>query len=423
MVRLLYTTLFTIFLPLVLLRLWWRGRLAPAYRQRWGERLGLITVRQDGSPLIWVHAVSVGETLAALPMIEQLLQRYPAHQLLVTTTTPTGSERVKAALGDRVLHCYAPYDLPFCLHLFLQRMRPDLLIVMETELWPNTLRACHHNQIPVVVANARLSEKSARGYVRFSRTTQDMLSQVSVIAAQHQSDGDRFLQLGLKPGQLSVTGSIKFDLSINDQVKNKAAQIRNGWLRGQSRFVWLAASTHEGEDEPLLQAHRQLLQAFPDLLLVLVPRHPERFDRVASLAEGEGFTIQRRSQGADLDRDVQVLIGDTMGELLALIGATDLVFMGGSWVDNGGHNLIEPAAWGKPQLSGPSLFNFAEVSRLLLEVDALTVVETPAQCADTIKSLLQQPDIMARQGAAAQAVADGNRGALERLLAQIDRFL
>lgn len=420
--RLLYTILFYLALPLVIARLIWRSRSAPAYAERWSERFGFIKPLPQDRKTLWVHAVSVGETLAALPMIRQLQQRYPEHQLLVTTMTPTGSERVKAALGDSVHHVYAPYDLPDAVDRFLRRTRPQLAVIMETELWPNILRGCRRHQVPVVVANARLSEKSARGYQRFANTARNMLDCVSAIAAQSQADAERLQRIGAAATTITVTGSIKFDIAITEEQQDKATLYRNRWQGESQRPILLAASTHEGEDQLLLES-LQLLQAkHPDVLLVLVPRHPERFDRVASLAQ-DTFTVQRHSQGDPVAASTQVLIGDTMGEMMALLGACDLCFMGGSWVPNGGHNLIEPAIWGKPQFTGASLFNFAEVSQRLLDANGLAIVESPQQLADSVSHCLQHPDEAEAMGLAAQQVAEKNKGALERLLQMIDQQL
>jgi len=428
MARALYSLVFYCLMPFVLLRLLWRARLAPAYRQRWAERLGFSPRRVGGKPAIWVHAVSVGETLAALPMMRELLQRYPEHQLVVTTTTPTGSERVRAALAKelssgRVLHCYAPYDLPCAVAPFLKRMAPQLAIIMETELWPNTIAACHKRGIPVIVANARLSARSARGYQRFSALAQPMLQQLSLVAAQHKDDAERFQALGLKSVQLRVTGNIKFDLNIDQAVKNKAEAIRQRWQSAGERIVWLAASTHQGEDEQLLAAFKRASEQQANLLLVLVPRHPERFDSVARLVKSQSYTLQRHSEGGNIAADTQVLVADSMGELMALLGASDLCFMGGTLVENGGHNFIEPAAWGLPQLSGPSLFNFSEVSRLLLDANALVVASNVDDLSQQVVALCADKARRDAMGQAGLAVAMENRGALKRLLTAIDERL
>lgn len=422
MMRRLYTLFFYLCLPLVIVRLLWRARSAPAYAKRWSERFGFFAPRSSERPAIWVHAVSVGETLAALPLIKALQNRFPEHDLIVTTTTPTGSDRVRASLGDSVFHVYAPYDLPDCLGRFLRRTQPSLAIIMETELWPNTIAACHRRQIPLVVANARLSEKSARGYARFSALAEPMLKQISTVAAQHRDDGERFVSLGLPRPALAITGNIKFDLTLDETVKRQSQVIRQRWLGNGRRPVLLAASTHQGEDTLLLQAYEKLLPSNPDLLLVLVPRHPERFDRVVAEAE-EQYRVQRHSEGGSVMADTQVLVGDTMGEMMPMLGASDVVFMGGTWVPNGGHNLIEPAAWAKPIFCGPSLYNFAEVSRLLKESSGLKVVETPTDLAVAVDQLLGSELRSDNMGEAAKQVAEANRGALQSLLNVIDKQL
>ncbi len=417
--RALYTLVFYLCLPLVVARLLWRARSAPAYAQRWPERFGFCPRRSDSRPAIWVHAVSVGESLAALPMIRELQARHPNHQLVITTTTPTGSERVVEALGDSVFHVYAPYDLPDCLNRFFARTRPEVAIIMETELWPNTIAACRKHKVPVIVANARLSEKSAKGYQRLSAIARPMLASLTAVAAQHQDDGDRFVTLGLPHASLKVTGNIKFDLTLSTSDEPRAVEFRQRWQAGGERPVLLAASTHAGEDERLLIALSMIQKQRPDILLVLVPRHPERFDSVFQLAQ-TSFVTQKHSDAQPLGSDVQVLIGNTMGEMMPLLGASDLVFMGGTWVDNGGHNFIEPAAWAKPVLSGSSLFNFSEVSRLLIEAGALEIVETPELLSTSVLRLLEDPSLMVKMGQSAKRVAEENRGALERLLSVID---
>ena len=414
--RLLYSLLFYLLLPAILLRLCWRALRAPAYARRWGERLG--RVAPLSGTVIWVHAVSVGETLAALPLIRRLQAAQPQARLLVTTTTPTGSARVRAALGDGVVHCYAPYDFPHAVRRFLDRVRPGLLIVMETELWPNVLHGCARRGIPVVLANARLSARSAAGYGRVAALTRPMLAALTRVAAQTREDGERLLALGLAPDRLHVTGNIKFDLELDAALHERAHRLRADW-RGGARPIWLAASTHEGEDEPVLAAHRRLLAVRPDALLVLVPRHPERFVRVHALCARQGLRVLRRSAGQAPVADTQVLLGDTMGELLAFCGAADLVFVGGSLVPVGGHNLIEPAAWGKPVLSGPEVFNFVEAARLLEAAGGLRICADGAALADAVVELLGQPERRAAMGAAARAVAEANRGALARLEALI----
>jgi 3-deoxy-D-manno-octulosonic-acid transferase len=419
--RWLYTAIFYLAVPLILLRLLWRSRRAPAYRARIGERFGFFRMR-PARDSIWVHAVSVGETIAAAPLIRRLQARYPHFTLIVTTMTPTGSERVRALFGAGVEHVYAPYDLPDCVGRFLRRTRPRLAVIMETELWPNLLRGCARRGIPVLLANARLSARSARGYRRLRALTAPMLGDLAMVVAQNADDGARFVGLGLLPARLVVAGSIKFDIALDEQLVIDAARARAEWgeLR---RPLWIAASTHAGEDEIALAAHRQLLAAQPAALLILVPRHPERFDAVAALIERAGCTYRRRSQGAAPAQDTQVLLGDTMGELLWLYGCADIAFVGGSLIARGGHNTLEPAAWGLPLLSGPSDFNFHEISALLARAGALVKVRDAQELAAQLIALAASAPERSRRGAAARAGVAGNRGARDKQLGEIERLL
>jgi 3-deoxy-D-manno-octulosonic-acid transferase len=411
--RYLYSALFYLLLPVILLRMLLRSRQAPAYRRRLAERFGIFPapLAAPEQPVIWVHAVSVGETLAAAPLIESLLRDYPRHRIAVTTTTPTGSDRVSALFGDRVFHVYSPWDMPGAVKRFLERVRPGLLIIMETELWPNLLHYCHSRGCPVVLANARLSERSARGYARFGGLTRGMLQQLSVVACQSRSDGDRFLSLGLAPERLTVTGSIKFDLELDDELRARAATLREEI----GRPVILASSTHPGEDEIILSAFRALRQQIPKALCLLVPRHPERFDSVYELCVADGWQVQRRSIGAAISPDADILLGDTMGELRLLSGVASVAVIGGSFIEHGGQNVLEAAAWGVPVVAGPHMFNFTEISALLLEAGAMEQLQEPAQLIDCLLRILQDDQLRQRMGSAGEQVVAENRGALARL--------
>ncbi|MFI8978740.1 lipid IV(A) 3-deoxy-D-manno-octulosonic acid transferase [Ectopseudomonas khazarica] len=419
--RHLYTLLLHLALPLIALRLALRARKAPAYARRIKERFSfaLPPLKPGG---IWVHAVSVGESIAAAPMIRALQARYPELPITVTCMTPTGSERIQALFGDSVQHCYLPYDLPWAAARFLDRARPRLAVVMETELWPNHIHQCARRGIPVALANARLSERSARGYARFGKLTAPMLAELSLIAVQTQAEAQRFLDLGARPDCVEVTGSIKFDLKIDAELLQRAAELRRQW-QAEQRPVWIAASTHAGEDEIVLAAHRQLLETRPNALLILVPRHPERFNSVHELCLSDGLTTRRRSSGEVLQAGDQVLLGDTMGELLFLYALADIAFVGGSLVANGGHNLLEPAALGKPVLSGPHLFNFLEIAAQLRAAGALSEVANAAQLAERTATLLDTPAEAQRMSTAGLAVLKANQGALERLLDGLRRLL
>ena len=424
--RTLYSVLFHLALPLIALRLAWRAWQAPAYARRIAERfaLALPPLKPGG---IWLHAVSVGESIAAAPLVRELLARYPELPVTITCMTPTGSERIQAMFGGpeyagRVQHCYLPYDLPWAAARFLRRVRPRLAVIMETELWPNHIHQCARLGIPVALANARLSERSARGYARFARLTAPMLAELSLIAVQTEAEAERFRQLGARPEAVQVTGSIKFDLTIDPALRQRADELRASW-QPAGRPVWIAASTHAGEDEIILAAHRELLRQNPHALLMLVPRHPERFNSVFELCQREGFSTLRRSAGEPVGAGHQVLVGDSMGELLFLYALADLAFVGGSLVANGGHNLLEPAALGKPVLSGPHLFNFLEIAAMLREAQALSEVADAGQLVAALQQLWQQPEQQAAMRAGGLAVMQANQGALARLLGGLQALL
>ena len=424
--RSLYTLLFHLGLPLVAGRLAWRAWQAPAYAKRIGERfaLGLPALKPGG---IWLHAVSVGESIAAAPLVRELLARYPQLPITITCMTPTGSERIQAMFGGAeyagcVQHCYLPYDLPWAVARFLDQVQPKLAVIMETELWPNHIHQCAKRGIPVALANGRLSERSARGYARFANLTGPMLAELNLLAVQTALEAERFRSLGARAECVEVTGSIKFDLTIDPELLTRATVLREQWHATQ-RPVWIAASTHAGEDEIVLAAHRELLKQAPDALLILVPRHPERFNAVFELCQRHGVSTRRRSTGDALQAADQVLLGDTMGELLFLYALADIAFVGGSLVANGGHNLLEPAALGKPVLSGPHLFNFLEIAAQLRAAGALSEVADADGLALRVAQLWREPAAAETMRAAGQAVMRANQGALARLLAGLARLL
>jgi len=420
--RYLYSALFYCLIPFILLRMLLRSRVAPAYRQRLAERLGFFAESGGGGPAIWVHAVSVGETLAAASIIEYLLQHYPQYRVVVTTTTPTGSERVKALFGDRVFHVYAPWDTPGAVQRFLGKVRPRLLLIMETELWPNMLHYTRRSGCRIVLANARLSQRSARGYARFDQLTRGMMAQLDIVACQARADGDRFLALGLQPSQLEITGSIKFDLELDGELRSAAIALRASWGASQ-RSIIVAASTHPGEDEQILTAFAQVRQQVDNALLVLVPRHPERFDSVFELCVARGWQVQRRSSGIAPGPADDIVLGDTMGELLLLLSCATVAVIGGSLVNHGGHNVLEGSAWGVPVVTGPHMFNFAEISDLLVAAEAMIKLSAADQLGDCLVELLSDPVKRRAMGEAGQQVVADNRGAKKRLLKLIDAQL
>jgi 3-deoxy-D-manno-octulosonic-acid transferase len=417
--RRLYSTLLYLLLPLVLLHLLWRGLRERGYWARLHERFGFVARQPDGVAL-WVHAVSVGEAAAALPLVRQLLDRYPQRSVLVTTTTPAGAQRVRAALGDRVLHAWAPLDLPGAVGRFLRRVQPRRLIVMETELWPNLFAALARRHAPIVIANARLSPRSVGRYRRVAGLARQTLAHCAAIAAQSEADAARFRDIGADPARVHVLGNLKFDLEMPEDLVAAGRALRARW--GAPRPVWVAASTHEGEEEAALRAHRILLARYRNAVLVLVPRHPQRFEAVARLAEASGLrTLRRSAIGAATPLDgVQVLIGDTMGELPLYFGAADVAFVGGSLVEVGGHNVLEPAALGLPVVFGPYMYHFEQAAALLLEHRAARQIEGVLELEPAVSKLLHEPQQRAAMGRAGRAVLQANRGALQRLLNLIE---
>lgn len=415
--RLLYTALLYLLTPFVLLRLLWRSRQLPDYRRRIGERFGLVP-RPAQDVAVWVHAVSVGESLAAMPLIRALVERHGRGRVLVTTTTPTGSARVREALGEQVLHVYAPYDLPGAVARCVDRFRPQRVVIMETELWPNLFRALRRRGVPLVIANARLSPRSFKGYGRVRGFAAATLADCSHIAAQSEADAERFRMLGAPTQRVSAIGNLKFDQSAPEAQLEAGRALRE--RLGASRPVWIAASTHEGEEEIVLAAHRELRRTLPEALLLLVPRHPQRFDGVARLVERSGLSGRRRSTLETEDvASAAVLLGDSMGEMFMYFAAADVAFVGGSLVPVGGHNVLEPALLGKPVLFGPHMHNFVAARELLLGADAAVEV-SERSLADSLAVLLTDAQRRQRMGEAGYAAVAANRGARERLLVLIE---
>ncbi len=419
--RFLYSLALYLSTPLILFHLLWRGFGNRAYWRRWGERFGYLPAALEDPFDLWVHAVSVGEAQTAVPLIKRLREHRPGMRILVTTTTPTGSERVRSTLGDTVGHAYVPYDLPGSVHRFLQKVEPGLAVFMETELWPNAFHQCARRSIPVVVVNARLSARSAQGYLRFPVLAKQMMADISAIAAQSKDDSRRFIQMGAPEGRAHVTGSIKFDIRLPASLLERAQVLRRKW--GGQRKVWIAASTHEGEDEQVLRAFTLILKEIPDCLLLLVPRHPERFTKVKDLAGRRGFVTALRTGASEHWPGAQLLVVDTMGELPLFYAASDAAFVGGSLIPHGGHNMLEAAALGKPVIVGPHLFNFSEISQLLLNRQAMRTVENPQELADTVLELLKDANLRHNMGENGRLVVGENRGALEKVTTLIETYL
>jgi len=419
--KLIYTSLFYICLPLIILRLIWRGTSAPAYWQRLGERFGNSPELTRTSPVIWVHAVSVGEVEACRPLVKSLQITYPKHQLLITTMTPTGSERVKLLFADTIAHCYLPYDIPFAIKRFLKTNRPVFGVIMETEIWPNLLLTCEQQNIPLILANARMSDRSTKGYARFPKLTKMVLNSLRFIAAQGHPDRDNFHLLGADITNVHAIGNLKFETNLPASIVEQASAMRMVW--DNDRPVWVAGSTHEGEEEMILHASKQVRAIFPNLLLIIVPRHPERFDRVTTLTHRTGFKTLRRSEQLPCSADIQVLVVDTMGELPLFYAACDVALVGGSLVPHGGNNILEPAALGRAVLVGPHFFNFNEITKQFIEAQAAIQVDGAEQLADNVIHLLEDAEQRAKMGEAGLKRIASSQGASARLTNLIKRHI
>ena len=420
--RYFYTGFLYLLLPFAFLRLLLRSHKAAAYRNRWAERLGHFKSPMSG-PSIWLHAVSVGEVYAAAPLINVLLQRYPNNPLVITTMTITGSETVSRLFAGQVSHVYIPYDLPFAVKNFLKRIQPKLAIIMETELWPNLFYYCAKKHIPVAIVNARLSYKSFKNYSRLGKYIHPMLTSITIIAAQTSLDAERFIKLGLAPQRAQVIGNIKFDAHLDEKKIAEGKALRKTW---GERPVWVAASTHAGEEEYILKALEEIKKVFPSILLVLVPRHPNRFDDVISLCSQNFKTLSRTQQaqyGTLCDPSTDIFIGNTLGELALFYATANIVFVGGSLLPIGGHNLLEPAMLSLPIVTGQYLFNFTEISELLIQNKATIKIENPALLSTEIINLLKNSEKGKQMGERAQALVLAGQGALGRYMDLIEKLL
>jgi 3-deoxy-D-manno-octulosonic-acid transferase len=418
--RFLYTVIMYLGTPVILYRLASRGLRYRDYFARWRERFGFFDdpgIRDS----IWVHAVSVGEVNAAVPLIESLMQRYSDRPFVVTTITPTGSERVRHLFGERVFHVYLPYDLPASVRRFLDRVRPRLGVVMETEIWPNLYHECDRRRIPLVIVNGRLSERSLRGYRPVWSLARSALRRARFVAAQSPADARRFEKLGAEPDRVCIAGNLKFDMSVPAEWLLNGQRMREGW--GPRRPVWIAASTHEGEELAVFEAHLEVLKRFPDALLLVAPRHPERFRAVEQTGRHLGFNVAVRSIDWAPTKATQCFVIDTMGELMSYYAAVDVAFVAGSLVPIGGHNVLEPAALAKPVLVGPQTFNFAEITRTLVEAGGAVQFDEATELGGLVTALLRDADQRARMGIAAREVFERERGAVARTMVIIEKTL
>lgn len=417
--RPIYTLIFYLVLPLVFLRLYWRGRKAPGCRLRWGERLGSYPVTAKN--VIWFHCVSVGEAEAAFPLIRLMQAEHPEQRFLVTTITPTGSDRVRAVLGDSVAHVYLPYDLPIILARFFDHFRPKMAIFMEKEIWPNLFAVCSERNIPLFIINARLSERAAKPYQKIAALVKPALQCVTQIATQTEEDKQRFVEIGAAVAQLKVFGNTKFDLSIANNVIAAGHLLKQQLFAG--RFVWILTSTHQDEEAQLLPIYRRLKQQIPQLLLAIAPRHPERFQDVKKLCQDQGLVVVMRSEGRPLGNEVDVYIADSMGELILLYAAADAAFVGGSLVPVGGHNVLEPALVGVPVLFGPQMHNFKEIAERIVHEEAAMQCQTPEEIFQAVLQIETDLDFRNKLIAKAKAFVLRNQGATRRLADMLSQYI
>ncbi|WGE86743.1 lipid IV(A) 3-deoxy-D-manno-octulosonic acid transferase [Actinobacillus equuli subsp. haemolyticus] len=424
MLRFFYTILSYIIQPLILLMMWNRGRKQPAYRRRLWERYGYYNNdKQPNENGIIVHAASVGEVIAATPLIKAIQAKYPTLPITVTTVTPTGSARVRSAFGSSVSHFYLPYDLPDAVTRFLDFIKPKLIIVIETELWPNLIYLAHKKNISFVIANARLSPRSAARYGWIKSGLTNMLNDIDLIMAQDAVSAERYLNLGFHSTNLVNTGNLKFDLEITNELRNKV-ELTKQELELNQRPVWIAGSTHEGEEKMLLDAHKQLLMRWPDLVLILVPRHPERFDSVEDLLIKSELNYTKRTDKLPLKVNTQILLGDTMGEMMTLYGLAKIAFVGGSLVKHGGHNPLEPIAFALPVISGVHTFNFPEIFEKLRYVQGVVEVKSDEHdLAQAVNFLLEHPNARQAISQAGFSVLQENQGALKRHMQLLAPYL
>lgn len=412
--RLIYSVFLHLLLPVACLRLLWLGLRNDAYRRRWWERFGRVQWNPRAGETICIHAVSVGEVLSAGPLIPRLRRAFPGVRFLVTTFTPTGADMVNSRLDADVQHVYFPYDLPWAVAAFLHRVRPRMVLVMETEIWPNFYAACRRARVPLVMVNARISPRSFAGYGRFRRLTADALACVTYVAAQTRADAERFRQLGVPDGRLGVFGNLKFDIQISLSIGEQGQALRRSF--SNDRLIWVAASTHAGEEEAILTAFVSVLRTFPQCLLILAPRHPERFEEVAGRCRNAGLSVVRRSARMLPGVGTRVFLLDSLGELLPYYASADVAFIGGSMVPAGGHNLLEPASLGLPLLTGPYTFNFSEVMEFLQGAGAVYVVDGAESLASRVIELLADANLRHAMGEEARRVCATHRGAAERVV-------
>ena len=397
-----------------------RGLGNRSYRDRFGQRFGFGYPRMTGGS-IWIHAVSVGEVQAAVPLIKALVNQFPDRRALVTTVTPTGAARVDALFGDSVRHCYIPFETPFAVTRFFNSVQPDMALILETEIWPNLYHECGQRNIPLILVSARISPNSMATYRRFLPLFRETLSYGIVIAAQSEADAERFRSLGAAAERTKVTGNIKFDIELPEDLVERGNAFRRDNFEG--RPVWVAGSTHDREEEQVLEAHKQVREQFPNALLVLVPRHPERFPAVRSLLHKQRVNFVARTDGVPCTSDTEVYLGDTMGDVPLFYAAANVAFVGGSLVPIGGHNLLEPAALGRPVVTGPHLFHTQDIADMFAKVGASVTVNNAAELGAAVADLFANEATAAEIGKRGLDIVQQNKGALDRLLKLLEPLL
>jgi 3-deoxy-D-manno-octulosonic-acid transferase len=417
--RRLYSLLMVLLAPAAFAVVLCRGLRDRSYWQNLGERFGWGRPARD-SPSIWLHAVSLGEVAAAAALVRALRDRYPGIPVVLSTATPTGRARAQALFGDEIDIRFLPYDTPGSVARFLTRVRPRLAIIMETELWPNLLYECRRRGAPVVLASARLTPKSVSRYRRLGTLFSGAVAGTTLIAAQTAEDAERFVAIGAERDRTHVVGNVKFDMQLGRSIIEQGLELRRLYIG--ARPAWVAGSTHEGEEEQVLNAHAALCLTLPDALLLLVPRHPQRFASVANLLLGRGINFDRRSNVA-ARADAQVLLVDSVGELAAFYAAADAAFVGGSLVPVGGHNLLEPAALGVPVITGPYNANSGDIARLLVQKGGAVQVADAEALAEALRRFFADPDSRKRVGGAGREFVDQHRGSVARLLKLIEPLL
>jgi len=390
-----------------------------SYRAGFGQRFGFGYPKF--SRCIWIHAVSVGEVQAAAPLIRQISKQFPDRQLLITTVTPTGAAHVRTLFGDSVAHSYIPFELPVAVDRFFNNTQPELALIMETEIWPNLYRGCGIRDIPLILVSARISPRSLDGYRKLLPLFRETLSHGIIIAAQSKADADRFQSLGASSVRTWVIGNIKFDIELPENLAGDGRDLRAKMFG--DRPIWVAASTHDSEEQQVLAAHAALKAQHPNLLLVLVPRHPERFNDVRKLLEQQEFTYASRTKDQTCEKSTQVFLVDTMGELPLFYAASDIAFVGGSLVPVGGHNLLEPAALGLPVISGPNVFNAQEIADMFVDKGACTIVQDAPELAAAISTLIADPNAAKAMGERGREIVLSNRGSLAKLLSLLEPLI